>query len=143
MPYSTEKFQPLVCKKCGESNLYHPKEDEDTGNWPRINDRFDPPTVQAFERGFNIPHWYICDANPQGHEHRKKLMDQMSDFERRQTLKREEIAIRNTPTHPHSQQHLPSERLTPLDREISAKLNVMELILEDIKRLMQQKAADI
>ena len=133
-------MQPLQCKKCGRGDFYHPTQDEDTGNWPKV-DRFG--NIQAFERGFCVPHWYICPVNPQGNEHRTKMEAEMGDFVKREYQKREEIAIRNTPTQPHSQQHLPSEKLTPLDREISAKLNVMELILEDIKRLMQQKAADI
>lgn len=130
-----EKFQPLVCKKCGEDNLYHPK--EDVGNWPRI-DKFG--NVQAFEQGFDVPHWYICPSSEQSNDHRARMVEEMSQYQRREFLKREDRKIQNTPIHPPGQQKLPSEKLTPLDRDIAAKLVVMEMCLEDIKRLLAQKA---
>ncbi len=129
--------QSLSCKKCGRGDFYHPAEGEDIGQWHRV-DKFG--NVQAFERGFDAPHWYICPADPQGQEHRKKYEGQMTEFVKREYQKREDTAVQKVTSHPPDQTRLPSEHLTPLDREISAKLNVMELILDDIKRLMAQKA---
>jgi len=130
-------FQSLQCKKCGRGDFYHPKEGEDIGTWHRV-DKFG--NVQAFEHGFDAPHWYICPANPVGMDHRKKMEGEMTEFVKREYQKREDAATLKVTPHPPEQVRLPSEYLTPLDREISAKLNVMELILDDIKRLMAQKA---
>lgn len=131
---TAEKFQPLVCKKCGESNLYHPT--EDVGNWPRV--KFDQ--VQAFETDFDVPHWYICPVNPQGKHHRDKLMSQMGELQKKRIHEKDMVRIERTPVTPPGQTKLPSEKLTPLDRDIAAKLVVMEMCLEDIKRLLAQKA---
>lgn len=134
-----EGHQALTCKKCGRGGFYHPREGEDIGTWHRV-DKFG--NVQAFERPFDAPHWYICPATVQGSEHREKMEEEMGDFQRREFQKREELHLTKKPTLAYGQKMLASEKLTELDRAIAEKVHIMELVLQEIKDLLARKAAD-
>jgi hypothetical protein len=136
----SQSMQPLTCKKCGRGGFYHLQPGETRGKWGYL-DNYD--NVQAFEPPFDVPHWSICPATTKGHEKRQALESEMTEFVKREYQKREDRAVEKVVSHPPEQTRLPSERLTSIDREIAAKISVMELILDDIKRLIGQKAADI
>jgi hypothetical protein len=132
-------FQPLVCKKCGQGGLYHPSVNDNIEPWERI-DKFG--NVQAFEPEFNVPHWYICSVNPQGKEHRQKRLEKMTQDQQELVLQKERERLEKKSPLPYGQKVLPSEKLTDIDRSITEKVHVIELLLDEIKKLLAQKAAD-
>lgn len=129
--------QPLVCKKCGKGGFYYPVEGADIGAWQRL-DKFG--NVQAFESPFDVPHWYICPIDERGKDHRKKMEEEFTNYQKQELLQREEANNAKKRPLPEGQLRLPAEKLTDIDRSIAEKINVIELILEDIKRLLAQKA---
>lgn len=133
-------YKPLTCKKCNRGDFYHIQPGEHRGKWAWL-DNYN--MVEAYESPFDVPHWTICPATPRGNEQRSKMEAEMQGFLKREYQKKEDMIVRDMPSHPPGQTHLPSEKLTPLDREIAAKLVVLEMCVDDIKRLIAKKAADI
>jgi len=132
-------FQPLVCKKCGQGGLYHPSVQDNTEPWERI-DKFGQ--VQAFEPVFCVPHWYICPSNDRGKDNRKKRLEKMTQDQQAQVLEKERELMEQKKALPYGQKVLPSEKLTDIDRAITEKVHVIELLLDEIKKLLAQKAAE-
>lgn len=130
-------FQPLTCKKCGGGGFYHPSEEEDTGSWNRI-DKFG--NVNSFEKPFEVPHWYVCPATPQGTEHRQKMQEQLTRDQQEYVMQKDKERIDRKVPLPQGQKLLPSEKLTDLDRSIAEKLHVIELLIKEIKDILSQKS---
>ena len=136
-----EKFQSLVCKKCDNSNLYHlDKSQPVLNNWHRVSLKFGH--VEAFEKGYDVPHWYICPLNPMGKDHREKIEREMGTQRQAFLNQQEEIRLRDKPTLQYGQKMLPSERLSEIDRAVAEKVHVIEALVDDIKILLSHKAAE-
>ena len=134
-----EKFQPSTCKKCGMEGLFYlPIEEEQRNNWDRIDQW---GRVVAFESPFDIPHWYICPEDARGSEHRKKLQEKMTKDQQEFIMQKEHDRINAKKPLAPGQRLLPSDKLTDIDRSIAEKVHVIELLIDEIKALLNQKAA--
>lgn len=131
----------MTCKKCGRGGFIYPRDDEDTGNWPKIGERYGE--VVAFETPYMVPHWFICDANPLGKGHRESLDAALTRTKQIELARKEKMQLYEYKPVPPGQKTMPFEKMSELDRKIAEKVAVMNLVLDDIKDLLAKKAADI